>query len=172
MNVSSCLSSIKVLHQHLDIRHILQSTMMWLVIITLSFAGTACGSRFNLLATTEPTPTPTLEPTRFAALIYGKFVDDEGCLRIIERTTSVNYLIVWPPEFSIRTEQDRIIVTKGNGEEVTLRIGEEIRLGGGEVDSRDVLDERVKEALPEHCPGPYWVAGLEVAPVEATEESK
>jgi hypothetical protein len=51
----------------------------------------------------------SVEPTRFAALIFGKLVDEEGCLRIIERTTSTNYLIAWPPVFSVCTEQNRNI---------------------------------------------------------------
>lgn len=52
-----------------------------------------------------------------------------------------------------------------------MRIGEEIRLGGGEVNSRAVLDESVQKALPEQCSGPYWVASLEVGPVMTAQDS-
>ena len=136
----------------------------------LSLSITACGEQLEATINTEPTAPATPEPTRFAALVSGELVAENGCLRIVETTSSNNYLIAWPPEFSIHSEQDRIIITKGNGEEVTLRIGEEIRLGGGEVDSRDVLDKRVQQALPEQCPGPYWIASLEVGPVTAAQD--
>lgn len=143
---------------------------MLLVLIMLSLTLTACGEQLKVTLNAEPTALPTPEPTRFTALIIGELVAENGCLHIVETTTSTSYLIAWPPEFSIQTKQDRIIITKENSEKVTLRIGEEIRLGGGVVDSRGVLDERMQQALSEQCPGPYWVASLEVGPVTTAQD--
>lgn len=83
-----------------------------LVLITLSLTLTACAEQMKAVVTTEPTALPTPEPTRFTALIFGELVAKNECLRIVETTTNRSYLIAWPPEFSIQTQQDRIIITK------------------------------------------------------------
>jgi hypothetical protein len=51
----------------------------------------------------------------------------------------------------------------GNRKEVVLHIGEMVRLSGGETEN---LDEQLRQALPANCPGPYWVVGFEVGPLE------
>lgn len=38
-----------------------------------------------------------------------------------------------------------------------------VRLSGGETEN---LDEQLRQTLPEDCPGPYWVVGPEVGPLE------
>lgn len=128
-----------------------------LVIIAVLLAVTACGN--------EHITAPTLEPTRLAAKLLGKLVIVEGCLRVNAKDSDTSYLLAWPPDFAVSMEEDVQLVDE-NGKEVVLHIGEIVSIGGGEVHSTEYLDERVRQKLPENCPGPYWVVGTEVGLLE------
>ena len=43
--------------------------------------------------------------------------------------------------------------------EVTVRVGEAIRMGGGEVVLTEALRRQLREPLPDPCQGPYWLMG-------------
>jgi len=160
----NCLAAVQVLFRRPGIWQGARSTVIWLVLIAMLLAMTACGARFT------PTPTLTPEPTRLTAQLFGKLVAVEGCLRVNTKYTS--YLLAWPPDFTVSSEQDAIQIIKGNGEKFVLRIGEEVYLGGGEVKSAEFLSEQVRQNLPANCPGPYWVVGSGISSVDTKEESK
>ena len=60
-----------------NMMHRQRSVITWLVVFTSVFIVTACSSQVGFLATIDLTSTPTFEPTRFAAIIYGKLADEE-----------------------------------------------------------------------------------------------
>jgi hypothetical protein len=142
---------------------------MWLVLIAMSFAMTAC----KAASAPSPTASPRIVATRWTAELIGKLVTVDGCLRVNERDSSTSYLLVWPPEYTekVSIEKDTVQIID-RGKTVVWHIGEMVHLGGGEIPSIEYLDERLRQKLPANCPGPYWVVGDVTSSVEATEESK
>ncbi len=51
-----------------------------------------------------------------------------------------------------------IEVLDRNGQ-VVARVGEQIRMGGGEIPLTAELERQLREPLPKECPGPYWLMG-------------
>jgi len=181
------LAAVQTLLRHLGIRRSAQSMavwQVWLVLIAMSLAVTACGNELTTASAPDPTtaspPNPIIffpqqeavagERASMEALLIGKLVVVEGCLRVNSRYSDTTYLLVWPPDFTLSTENDAIQILNGAGQ-VVARVGDEVRISGGETRSVEFLDERVRQKLPVDCPGPYWIVGDKVSPVEATEES-
>jgi len=135
-----------------------------LLVVAVLIAVTACGNK----------ATPTLTPirTRLTALLFGELVEVEGCLRVEDRDVGTSYLLAWGPEFAVITEKDAVQIVHEDGTKIVLRIGEMVRISGGEVKSVGYLDEQVRQKLPAGCPGPYWFVGTEVSALEATKEPK
>lgn len=106
-------------------------------------------------------------------MLVGKLVEVENCLRVDDRDSDTSYLLVWPPDITATLEKDTVrVVTSvitGNRKEVVLHVGEMVRLSGGETEN---LEEQLRQTLPANCPGPYWVVGIEVGPLEPATESK
>ena len=88
------------------------------------------------------------------ALIFGELRLIDGCLRV---GSGAGHLLVWPPGFSLSTENDGIEILSGAGQ-VVARVGEEIRMGGGEVPFIDGA-ARTRLKIPADCPGRYWIVG-------------
>jgi len=97
------------------------------------------------------------------ALLQGKLTAADGCLYVDDSNSDTSYLLVWPPDFTLSMEADAVLLFNGAGE-VVARVGEEVRLSGGEVKSVRYLDELVRQSLPADCPGPYWIVGDVVGP--------
>lgn len=144
------------------------------------FAMTACTSVPSASTTTTPTAephgassttTPKAEPqvvaTFWTAELIGELIEVEHCIRVNDKNSNMSYLLVWPPDITATTDKDTVRVVTGaitgNRNEVILHIGEMVRLSGGETEN---LDEQLRQALPANCPGPYWVVGIEVGPLE------
>jgi len=120
---------------------------------------TACGNEYIT--------TPTPEPTRLTALLFGKLVQVEDCLRVNEVNSEASYLLAWPPDLVVHMEEDTIQILDEGGKKIVLHIGEMVRISGGEVHSIEYLGERVQQKLPANCSGPYWVVGSEIGSVDA-----
>ena len=133
-----------------------------LLLVAVLLAATACGD--------ARTTAPTVEPTRLTALLFGKLVETEGCLRVNESDDGASYLLAWPPDFAVSVEDDTVRVIDARGTEIVLHVGDTVRISGGEVRSIEYLDERVRRELPAHCPGPYWVVGAEVSSFDDADE--
>lgn len=89
------------------------------------------------------------------ALLEGTLVlDDSGCLRVQHESLPLAEapVVIWHYDFSLQISGEEIVVLNGDGEPVG-RVGEWSRLGGGH--SSTVLEP----AMPEACPGPYWILG-------------
>ena len=91
------------------------------------------------------------------ALLIGRLVLVDGCLRIESVHGEESLLPIWPPEFGLAAEGDGIQVLDGEGR-VVARVGEEVYMGGG-GGSAEGLAECVREQLPAACGGPYWIVG-------------
>ena len=89
------------------------------------------------------------------AELEGQLVSKDGCLRITS-IGGTDYLLIWPHGFKLTVDGRNIQVSDDSG--VSLSVGEEIRIGGGEV-SLSRVQAFVEQPLPSDCPGPYWVAG-------------
>ncbi len=132
---------------------------------TLSVVGCAASEK---APENEPTPMPTpmVVVTRMTALHIGPLTMSDGCLRTGDGEAS--NLVVWPPDFEVSIENDTIRVLYDD-HEVEVRLGQVIRLGGGEVRSLEAFDEHTRQGIPAGCPGPYWLVGS-ISPGEETEQ--
>jgi len=161
---------------------------VWLLLIVVSLAVTACGDASNTDSPPKPTTGNTFEitiestsePTIFfprqafvageqaamTALLIGELVVVDGCLRVNSREGS-SYLVIWSPSVKLNIENNSIKILNEAGQ-VVARVGEEIRLSGGEVTSFEAPQEteRLQGKLPNACRGPYWVVGNEIGPAE------
>lgn len=130
-------------------------------------AMVACSSSSSDISTTTSTAGPQVVATSWTAELIGELVEVEPCIRVNDRDSDTSYLLVWPPDVTATTENDTVRVVTGaitgNRKEVVLHVGEMVRLSGGETEN---LDEQLRQALPANCPGPYWVVGIEVGPLE------
>lgn len=137
----------------------------------LLFSGLLAMTACNLSSSANSTTTPTVEPqvvaTSWTAELIGELVEVGRCIRVNDRDSDISYLLVWPPDITATTEEDTVRVVTGaitgNRKEVVIHIGEMVRLSGGETEN---LDEQLRQTLPTDCPGPYWVVGTEVGPLE------
>ena len=158
-------------------------------VATLMVVGLACGGgndvrpasvdfdappAANLSGTSvaPPAPAPVFFPKQapvvgprevMLALFEGQLVVVDRCLRVNDSGSSTSYLLVWPPEYTVRGAANPIQVLDGAGQ-VAARVGEQVRVSGGEIKSVRYLDEQVRQTLPADCAGPYWIVGDEVGP--------
>jgi len=118
------------------------------------------GDDIPLAVTPDPTihfpQLRTRSATFMEALLQGKLAVTEGCLRVTGSGGS--HLVIWQPGFFVNNNEGVIEILDRNGE-VVARVGEEIRIGGGEVPLTEKLKQLLREPLPEQCRGPYWSMG-------------
>lgn len=164
-----------MLARYLCLRHLALLTTIELILITSAFAVIDCNVWSEnptevVRHTSGSHSTPV--PTRLTALLFGKLVTVDGCLRVNASFGDVSYLLAWPPDFEISVKEDTIHIVKEDGQEVVVRIGEMVQLSGGEVYAIEALSEPVRQRLPANCPGPYWVVGIEVSPLNAPDKTE
>lgn len=145
---------------HTRIKQVARSIVLWLALVIAAFLLTACSTS----SAVRITSTPQIVATRMMALLFGELVEVEGCLRVnVEGSSS--YLLVWLPDFAVNVDGGAVQVTDEKGNQVVVHVGDRLRLVGGEVHSIELLSGQVRQNLPAHCPGPYWV----VSSIEASE---
>ena len=94
-----------------------------------------------------------------SALGHGKLVvDEEGCIRMKPLPQDPGYVPIWPSDYELDTGGGKIQILNGKGK-VVARVGEEVSMGGGQVDvQKYVVDARTARELRERCPGGgYWL---------------
>jgi hypothetical protein len=80
-------------------------------------------------------------------------------------TPGTEYLVIWPYGYSVNVEDGEIQILDESGQ-VVARVGDYIRLGGGETDKIVVeenyigesLPDDIEESLPDDYEHPYWLA--------------
>ncbi len=91
-----------------------------------------------------------------AALLKGKLVlDDQGCIRV---NSDAGYLLLWPEDFSVRGTGSSVQILDGQ-ERVVARIGDQVEMSGGAVDTHEWPHSKAVQDLPAECKGPYWMVG-------------
>lgn len=79
------------------------------------------------------------------ALLEGTLVLTGGCLQVSEPTTDTSHTIIWPEGTRLTPRDAQISVLQPGGNEFA-RVGEQVRVGGGEWGGD----------LPSHCGGFLW----------------
>jgi len=102
--------------------------------------------------------------TYMTALLEGRLVVKNGCLRVTPGENEKGTLIIWQTDYFLNGRngaspaspfQIEILDREG---EVVAQVGKRIRMGGGEV-SLNFVEELLREPMPEACEGPYWLMG-------------
>jgi hypothetical protein len=104
-------------------------------------------------------PTEGFRESMLAELIGTLQLQGE-CLYVDSLGGDERVLPIWPPEFTLRTAGDQVLVIDGEGL-VVARAGEEVYMGGGHM---PVSDEWVLGQIPAACRGAYFVVGSEARP--------
>ncbi len=99
------------------------------------------------------------ESSSMTAALTGTLVEGEGCLWVEGLVGAGRVLPVWPAEFSLEAQDGEISVSDGQGTRV--RLGEEVRMGGGYLSA---IDPETESQIPEACRGDYFVVGEGFAP--------
>ena len=89
------------------------------------------------------------------ALLEGKLVLKNGCLRL-ESMSGTDHPLIWPKGFRLTVDDRGIQISDDSG--ASLSVGEELRIGGGEVPMAS-LQSLAEQPVLNDCPGPYWVIG-------------
>ncbi|NOR83870.1 MAG: hypothetical protein GQ526_10310 [Ardenticatenales bacterium] len=146
---------------------------------TLQAAGVQLPDHVEVITIYEPlgddipfavTPCPTIHfpqlKTRSAALMValleGELVVKDGCLRVGLGDGGESHLVIWQPDFFLNDNDGVIEIWDRNGEAVA-RVGEEVRMGGGEVRMTKELEQQLRAPMPQECEGPYLLMGELVA---------
>jgi hypothetical protein len=88
------------------------------------------------------------------ALFEGKLVLDNNSLRL-KAFWSTSDLLIWPYGYSPRIVDKQIQVIDNDGQLVG-RLGDKIKVGGGEVPS-EIIEKYIGQELPDDSEGPYWL---------------
>ena len=119
------------------------------------------------LASCSPTPAP---PTRYAALLVGKLVIVDNCLRVNPEHSNESNLLIWPPEFDVRIDNGTVYISdRLTAQKAIWHIGEIVRLGGGAAYG---IHDGERPLFSNNCPGPYWIVGGIVVPPTVTPAVK
>ncbi len=85
------------------------------------------------------------------AKLVGELVLKDNCLRVGDD------LLIWPHGFSVSTKDGVTSIIDNNSQSI-MRVGDNIKLGGGEMPSEHMAQYSAE--LPSgRCSGPYWVIG-------------
>jgi hypothetical protein len=92
-----------------------------------------------------------------AALLRGRLVAKDGCLRVVQDGVDASFLIIWQPDYFLNDNQGSIQVLNRSGK-VAARMGDMVSLGGGGVPLSSFAS-LLRAPLPAQCNGPYWLMG-------------
>jgi hypothetical protein len=123
----------------------------------------------------DVTPDPTVHFPQFRmrssafmeALLQGRLVLQNGCLRVVAGDLESGYLVIWQTDYFLNNNAGALEILNRDGQ-VVARVGQEIALGGGEVPLTAELERNLREPLAGECQGPYWLMG-EIASAGGTE---
>lgn len=93
----------------------------------------------------------TASASHMQALLTGKLTLEDGYLRVHDE------LIIWQPDYFVHNNNGTIEILDRDGI-VVGRVGEEIYMGGGEI-NLPPEDKFLEEPLPDDIEGPFWLQG-------------
>ena len=99
--------------------------------------------------------------TVMTALLFGKLIVVDECLRVNSHSGSTSYVVVWPADVTMRVANDTIHILNSSGR-VVAQVGNDVSLGGGEVPASQATALFQQPDLPidSLCSGPYWLGSL------------
>lgn len=89
------------------------------------------------------------------ALLIGDLAEFDGCLRVRADAADPGVLVIWPYDHTLTRSDDGVLQVHDGTGAVVARVGDTVRMGGGQV---PLPDDFVAAHIPAECPGPYWVA--------------
>jgi hypothetical protein len=92
-----------------------------------------------------------------AALLIGRLIEDDGCLRVSAYGQS--HLVIWPYDHTVTAAEDGTRQVRDGTGAVVAEVGEGVRMGGGEIPSAEGL---TPVEISDRCGGPYWLAASEI----------
>lgn len=92
------------------------------------------------------------------ALLQGRLVMVNGCLRVVTANDPQGNLILWQPDYFPTLKESGIEILDRNGQ-VAARVGEPISLGGGGVPLSEDTTRQLRVPIPSTCAGPYFLMG-------------
>ena len=91
-------------------------------------------------------------------------MSENGCLRLrgIDGTDleRYDYLLIWPNMSEMMADGQGVRLSRNS--EVTLSLGDRIRMGGG-VAALSHVQNIVVQPISTDCAGPYWLVGREIS---------
>ena len=108
------------------------------------------------------------ERETMTAEVFGTLVVVDKCIRVKDEEFDTSWLLIWPPNFTLSIENNSIQILDENGNAMA-RVGDWVRIGGGEVKSSNFFSETMKQKLPPNCLAPYWIVGDEVSTLKLPE---
>jgi hypothetical protein len=94
-----------------------------------------------------------------AALLEGTLIVEQGCLRVQPAWEGPSYLVIWQPDYYLTDTAGALEILDRSGA-VVARVGEPIRMGGGETSAGVAeLSPQLVAPIPPECGGPYWIMG-------------
>jgi hypothetical protein len=129
-----------------------------LILVALIFLAIACNNNSKENIQSDP-HFPVLKESRETTMLVSGggelYLDDAGYLRV--KRDYYSYLIIWPYGYSLKVEGgDRWVINDKN--EKVARVGDWMHLVGGEIPA-SVVNELIKQPLPDDANGPYWLTG-------------
>ena len=95
--------------------------------------------------------------TYMDALLVGELVSENGCLRVRNLEHGSDHLLIWSYASEMTDDGQGVLI--GDDSEVTLSVGEQVRIGGGES-SLFHIQTLVAQPIPRKClGGSYWLVG-------------
>ena len=178
---------LHLLQPHAGVRNArLQEPLMWrwglvVGILALALIGCSSATQERILAEATITPFGVLFPKQVpipdpqtypTALLEGKLVVIERCLRVSATEGGTSYLLVWPPDFSLSADRGALIVLNRAGQ-MLYRQGDTVSIGGGEVPSDEASWLNIpllRQKPPRECPGPYWLVSPLMQPTPSASD--
>lgn len=100
---------------------------------------------------------PDGERAMMDALTTGTLVVVNNCIRLVS-SDDTNYLLIWPPDYNVVNKNGEIEVLNQDNK-VVAKVGDKVRVSGGEIWVQDNLSQFIRDQLPPQCTAPYWKVG-------------
>ncbi len=98
----------------------------------------------------------------------GTLVLVENCLRLQANDPDTSYMLVWPPDFTLKEEDGKVFILD-EGKKKVASIGNMVQMSGGEIHRIWQLDQSIQKQVPDRCVEPFWIMGEEFYTLEPSE---
>src|SRR5579859_3697871 len=142
--------------------------------LALALLAAACGGSVSPTPASASRTPVTLTPrltapvisTRLLALIAGRLVMLNGCLRVQSSNEPESLLLVWPVDITATVSGETVQVTDLlENKQATWHLGDIVPIGGGHIPS---VGAGLRHIGPADCPGPYYIVSGVYPSVTAT----